>query len=283
MTKRTIRLFLFEDNPDDVIILTELLNQSADTLYKIHSAESLNEGIQYLQSNEVDIVITDLGLIDSMGIDTFLKIREISSDAPIVILSGLDDKVMALKAVELGAQDYIVKSGLDGDRLERTVYYAIERHRMQVELSETKIRELQEEAFNTLQILPDFSFLCASMPPVARDRLADASPGVYTEFVNSFVLCLDAQIHDPTTHAHDSQLHAIDAFTNELYSAQVTAYDLFDVHKEALYRKMQNADSLQLPAYVEEATNLLVAVLSRLLMYYRAKACGDTGSDNEEN
>jgi DNA-binding NarL/FixJ family response regulator len=266
----SIQMFLFEDNPDDVIILTHLLRQHADTVYTIATAESLAQGIRYLDSHDVDIIVADLGLPDSQGIDTFLRIREIAPATPVVVLSGQEDRTLALKAVEMGAQDYVVKSDLEGDRLERVVRYAIERHRLQVELAETKIREMQQQVFNKLQLLSDISPLCIPSDYGAPGRLRDSAPQRYNQFVARFGELLELAVSDPTMRAVNDIATALDDFARDLQAVNASASDIHEMHKAVLAGKGANLNPVQLLPYTEDATNLLVAVLSRLLSLYRA-------------
>lgn len=126
-----IKILVVEDNLQDYIIFKEILGQIRDFFIHIDHAESMAEAMEILKSSEFDIVFLDLFLPDSFGQETFTEIEPHVKSAPIVILSGLSDKNIALDIVKLGAQDYIVKGEFDATLLEKSIIYSIERKRYQ--------------------------------------------------------------------------------------------------------------------------------------------------------
>ena len=96
----------------------------------------LKEGLEYLARDGADLVLSDLGLPDSHGLDTITQILYMAPQTPVVVLSGLDDEALAIKAMQLGAQDYLVKGQMEGNQLERALFYAMERSRLQRELDQ---------------------------------------------------------------------------------------------------------------------------------------------------
>jgi PAS domain S-box-containing protein len=137
MKANTIHILLVEDNSMDVRLISETLKEAHDEKYKLHIAKSLAEGISLLDSNlDIDIILADLSLPDSNGMDTFHHIRSHSPKKPIVIMTGYDDQEMAILAVKEGAQDYVFKGDMDGHQIARIIRYAIERSRLFIELDE---------------------------------------------------------------------------------------------------------------------------------------------------
>lgn len=127
MKDRLINVLLIEDNPGDARLIEEMLIDVSDTNFNLECAERLSDGMEYLSKEEVDIVLLDLGLPDSTGLDTFEKVHTKAPQVPIVMLTGLDDNAVALEGVRMGAQDYLTKSRVDSNMLERAICYAIER------------------------------------------------------------------------------------------------------------------------------------------------------------
>src|SRR3972149_12251146 len=109
MKDKTIKVLLIEDNPDDAELIRRKLSSSGNGRFKIIPATKLKEGLQYLARNGADLVLSDLGLPDSHGLDTITQVLYQAPHTPVVVLSGLDDEALAIKAVQLGAQDYQVK------------------------------------------------------------------------------------------------------------------------------------------------------------------------------
>lgn len=131
-----IRVLLIEDNPGDRRLLQELLREVPSVPITLEFADDLSQGVQCLKEQHFDVVLLDLFLPDSQGFDTFIQLHQQERETPIVVTTGLNDETLALKAVQEGAQDYLVKGQITGELLVRSMRYAIERTR-----SEQKIRE----------------------------------------------------------------------------------------------------------------------------------------------
>lgn len=133
-----IKVLLIEDNPADVRIIRELLaEEQAETgrdSFHLLVERRLGAGLNRLQEQEVDVVLLDLSLPDSAGLDTLVQAHEQAPLAPLVVLTGLSDEELGLSALQRGAQDYLVKGKLDPDRLRRSLRYSIERQRLSDEL-----------------------------------------------------------------------------------------------------------------------------------------------------
>jgi two-component system cell cycle sensor histidine kinase/response regulator CckA len=124
-----IRVLLVEDNPGDSRLILELLRNADHERFEVATADRLDRAIAHLNDAVVDVVLLDLGLPDSQGLDTFERMHRAPANVPIVVISGLDDERMALDSVRAGAQDYLVKGQVDGRLLTRVLRYAIERQR----------------------------------------------------------------------------------------------------------------------------------------------------------
>lgn len=124
---KAIKILLVEDNLGDAELIKELLLEKA-ALFKIIHVDIVSDAIKSLQENNFDLVLLDLSLPDSSGIDTFRKIQIQSPDLPIILLTGLDDETLALKSIQEGAQDYLVKGQINSKILIKSICYAFERH-----------------------------------------------------------------------------------------------------------------------------------------------------------
>jgi len=134
------KLLLVEDNRGDARLIAEMLNENGGDKFKLRREDSLAGAEASLDSEEVDLVVLDLGLPDSVGIETFEQVRRKAPRVPIIVLTGLNDEDLAVRAVAAGAQDYLVKGQVDSPLLVRSVRYAIER-----EQSRQKINTLNAE------------------------------------------------------------------------------------------------------------------------------------------
>ncbi|HUL01234.1 MAG TPA: response regulator [Nitrospirota bacterium] len=161
MNSDHIRVFLIEDNDNDAVLIRRFLTSSQNPHIDVEVADRLLPALKRLGSEKYDVILSDLSLPDSWGLETFVKVHSASPAVPIIILTGLDDEAAALEAVHLGAQDYLVKSQINSRNLIRVIRYSIERQMLLVQL-ENSLKEI-----NILQgLLP----ICASCKKICDDK-----------------------------------------------------------------------------------------------------------------
>ena len=153
------KVLLIEDNPGDVRLIREMIAEEPDAPFVVHCADRLSGGLEQLSAGDTAVVLLDLSLPDSVGLETFSKVYAHVPTVPIIVLTGNDDQRIALAAVKGGAQDYLVKGRLDRELLLRSMRYSIERKRYQVELE-------HQANYDALTGLPNRSLL--------HDRLRQA-------------------------------------------------------------------------------------------------------------
>jgi len=157
MSDRPATVLLIEDNTGDARLIREMLAEGGDARFKLECVDRLSAGLKHLVNNDIGLVLLDLGLPDSQGFDTFTKTYAQAPRVPIIVLSGLADEQLAIKTVQEGAQDYLVKGHVDSHALVRTIRYAIERKRMEELLreSETQVRKLFEAIPDSILVHDD--------------------------------------------------------------------------------------------------------------------------------
>ena len=142
-----IEILLIEDNPGDARLIEELLKES-NVRFELVCEERLSSGIERIKSDGFDIILLDLGLPDSQGLGTLTKLNEIRPEAPVIVLTGLADETVGLRAVQEGAQDFLVKGQVEKNLLMRSIKYAIERKKTDEALkaSASELKEAQRVA-----------------------------------------------------------------------------------------------------------------------------------------
>jgi signal transduction histidine kinase/PleD family two-component response regulator len=123
----SISILIIEDNPGDQVLLEAHLENTSLLISGITMASTIAEGIMYLQQQSFSLIFLDFFLPDSSGLEAYLKLVKINPTIPVIILSGLSDTALALKAISLGAQDFILKGEYDAQSLQKSVWYSIER------------------------------------------------------------------------------------------------------------------------------------------------------------
>lgn len=148
-----IMALLIEDNPGDARLIELMLTGAAAGLFEVEKVDRLEKGLGRLAAAGIDVVLADLSLPDSHGLDTFTRLHAQAPQVPIIVLSGLNDTAVAVAAVHEGAQDFLIKGQVDGQLLARAIRYAIERKRMSEQLHRYA-RELREK---NAQLEADFN------------------------------------------------------------------------------------------------------------------------------
>lgn len=126
----TLAILLVEDNPGDALLAREMLEEANPPPFSVVQANRLSEAVTCLQQNHIDAILLDLNLPDSQGLETLSSLYPYTSDRPILVLSGLQDEDMALSALKMGAQDYIVKGETPSRILAHGLHKAIERQQL---------------------------------------------------------------------------------------------------------------------------------------------------------
>ena len=122
-----IRVLLLEDNPGYAELIRIMLHKVSDTRFDVENVKRLSDGLQSLKNKNYDVVLLDLKLPDSQGIDTFDKVSAQAQGVPIIVLTVTDNDQLAFEAVQKGAQDYLVKERVERKSLVHSIRYAIER------------------------------------------------------------------------------------------------------------------------------------------------------------
>jgi len=168
MTTKTCTVLLIEDDPADTQLITEILREEPEHAMEILHVNNMAHGLKALARGGIDVVLLDLTLPDSSGHNTFGMLHEHASTIPVIVLTGMDDKEMAIRIVQEGAQDYLVKSLVDYTMLVRSIRYSIERKRALLEKDQL-IGQLREALAN-LKTLSGLLPICASCKHIRDDK-----------------------------------------------------------------------------------------------------------------
>ncbi len=147
-----MHVLLIEDNEDDAYLIGETLTERTAADIELEWVDRLESGLTRLAEGKIDVVLLDLSLPDSHGLETLDKVQRQASDVPVIVMTHLDDEAMAVQAVRRGAQDYLVKGRSDGYGLGRAIQYAIERKGSEqaVRDSEARLRAIIDTALDAL-------------------------------------------------------------------------------------------------------------------------------------
>jgi len=197
MNSQVLYVLLVEDDIDYSALLRRRLmgslNQDNGQIFVVAQASLLREAIDYSIAHPVDVIVLDLNLTDTAGLDTLVRIQQAAPQAAIIVLTGRDDQTLASQALRLGAQDYLVKGNFNTELLVRAIRYAIDRKQSEQALSEAakqlhQVKHLTDSAPLSNELVSDFDSLLnkmATQNSLALSELGDDSPAkVHVEKLN---------------------------------------------------------------------------------------------------
>ncbi len=161
-----VKILLFEDNLGDAGLLEEML-EGFNCSYRLKVVETLKDGLEILESHLFDVILLDLGLPDSEGIDTLVDLHKNNFKTPIIVLTGLNNEDVGTLAVKIGAQDYLIKKQIDSTMLKRSIRYSIERKKIESELQnykenlEEKVKERTKALERSNKELQQFAYVAS--------------------------------------------------------------------------------------------------------------------------
>jgi PAS domain S-box-containing protein len=162
MIDKPMHILLVEDSPGDTRLLQVMLAEADSLKLRMTHADRLSTGLRHLAEATIDVVLLDLSLPDSHGLDTLVRMHAAAKGVPIVVLTSVEDETLGVTLVQAGAQDYLVKGQVTTALLTRSLRYAAERKRPEVALreSEARYRSLVNTAGNVILVLsPDHTIM----------------------------------------------------------------------------------------------------------------------------
>jgi anti-anti-sigma factor len=174
-----IKVLLIEDDDRSARLTRAMLGAVPDVIFEIEVADRLSKARERLEDedSDIDIILLDLSLPDSRGLETYSKLQEYAPDLPVVVITGFDDEIMARQAVNKGAQDYLVKGQFEQGLLSRSLIFAVQRRKAQRELQrgEARLRTYMEHAPGGVAVVGEDGHLIYANP--GADRILGYEPG----------------------------------------------------------------------------------------------------------
>lgn len=181
-----MRILMVEDNPGDVRLFQVALAGDGRRRYDLDSAATMAEGLRLIGDYDYDVLLLDLTLPDSDGLESFARVHEARPALPIVILTGSEDDELALAAVGAGAQDYLVKGHTNASIVPRTLRYAVERQRLVNQLRQMDVARRDFIAHAAHELRTPLATI-AGMAEVIERRRANLDPTRVEEMLDSIL------------------------------------------------------------------------------------------------
>jgi len=242
LTDKPISILLIEDNPGDRRLIREMLAEAGNVTFDVQYADRLQAATEYLGQNGVEVILLDLGLPDSQGLETLRKVYAQVSEMPIVVLTGLNDEMVGVQAINEGAQDYLIKGQVDTQLLRRTIRYAIERkqaeereRRLQLQLSLSNrlaslglmVEGIAHEINNPLASVIGFAQMLAyeDIPENAREdvkTIEDNAQRVVDIMTNLLAFARQQKLERTYISVNDTVMAALKMRANPLKGSNIT-------------------------------------------------------------
>lgn len=145
MTEQIYKILYIEDNPVDIRFFEEIARELKNIELDLRVANTLADARDILNAHNLDLIVSDLGLPDSMGLYTVKQIISEFPDLPVIVMTSINDEQLGIQAIRMGAQDYLPKGNFDSGLLSRAIKYSVERNSHVYKMS-----CLEKDRFNTL-------------------------------------------------------------------------------------------------------------------------------------
>ncbi|MBF0348386.1 MAG: response regulator [Magnetococcales bacterium] len=284
MMEQTIRALLIEDDPGFVTLVGEWLgdmerHRSSILPYPIllTQVSQLAHALEKLKLSSFDILLIDLNLPDSMGLETFERIRHFTATHPVIVLSGLDDESQAIQAVRSGAQDYLVKNTIDGNLLFRSIGYAMERHALKLALERMRESERRARELGSLDRLSERNLSRIAAEMLGIRELKRDYQDIFQQLVTRFGTVLDQQIHMRTHKVVYNISDELKQLAADLGLLRCGPRDVVDLYLATLEKREDPGYPQKNEAIHEECRYLAFELIGRLVSFYRPYAMGGDG------
>lgn len=272
------RVLLVEDSPADVVMMMDYFSDTASGYEVIH-VERLVEAVQRLQADNFDLILLDLGLPDSRGTETFVRMHEHAAGIPLLVLTALDDPAVGLETLQGGAQDYLVKREMRPALLSRTMRFAIERTRTARQMEETREREAQVREIEGIDRMAAEPATSVTASIYSASPLRESAPAEFAQVVQDYDQLLGYAVEERIFKGDAKFADALYDLGERLAILRAGPRDVVEIHSTVLRRRVEGAPSSRAGVFVEEGRLTVIGLMGNLVSQYRRfyPHCGPGG------
>ncbi|MEM7032526.1 MAG: response regulator [Chloroflexota bacterium] len=273
MSMETIYILLIENSLQDTALIEQVLSsatlQHHTVRYDLVHMTNLSAGLSHVAESKVDAILLDWDLPDSQGIDSITEICKQPSQPPILVLMSSEDEMLAMQAIQAGAQDYIYKSEITRLALTRAIRYIQERHRLRQKLAQSHLEQSQQQEFAKLNQLNSTSNSPATQQAFGGTSLQQALPSIFQTLATQYQTALDMALEERMYRIDAQCAEQLRQIADELGSYMAGPKDVIDIHKITLASLDKKMSNQKLQAYIEEGRLRVLELMGYLALYYR--------------
>ncbi|MGK7956801.1 MAG: response regulator transcription factor [Crocosphaera sp.] len=276
MPNDTCHVLLIEDKLDNIKLLEDLLSKSQHTslakglTFLVTSATTLRESVQSLEAHTFDVILLDLDLPDSHGLNTLIKLREKVANIPIIVEMDERSEGKVVESFQLGADGYLQLKDLDSNLLIHEIRLGIERQKYR-----TKINQEQQE-IRQAQELADLDDLIKSSKETSVTArlfgaypLQESLPDVFDELVENYGKLLDLALEQRVFKVDYNISEQLRILGDKLGFLKASPRDAVEIHTKVLKQKSQDVPMVKAQAYVAEGRLMILELMGYMASFYR--------------
>lgn len=269
MLEHSCRVLLVEDEQEDIETVQTMLSDARSAFFQrgfeLVCAETLAQAKQILFRQEFDVILLDLMLPDSRHINSLREVQTVNSSIPIIVQTALEDEVVAVKALELGACGYLPKIASDRNLLLYGIRTAIERKIKLTHLEKSQAEQQEREIDVLEQLLRE----TANLTPPSIDSLEQRMSDVWAELEERYQKILNQSVEQKIYRVDYELSNQVNVLAQQLGYLQASPRDLIELHTEVLKQKQDKLGQKKSRIFTVEGRYLLLELMGKLAAYYR--------------
>lgn len=266
-----LNVLIIEDNPADAKLIEIALGDNPYCTFRTQLAQTLAEGAVLLGKSAVDVILLDLDLPDASGVETIGRVHK-AADLPVVVSTGSDEIETGRLALQNGAADFVPKGEHDLRFLPRVLSYAVDRHRLNIELAEKVALEGALEEISELSSISGSSPSKVAASSFAEAALAEAAPDKFMRIVGEYQAILRQAEQEKRFRRERRSSVTLKALSLQLAGWRCGPRDAVDVHLAAVRAMGSAPNAPKRKSLAEESRFLLIELLGYLVLQYRSQA-----------
>ncbi len=283
MTDNLCKILLIEDNPVNAQLIQKLLSACVNTSlarglsFDVTWTETLAQGLEKLEDSTFDVILLDLILPDSRGINSLITIKEKTPQVPIIVETGSEDETLIVQSFQLGADGYLKKKNLDTNILVYAIRLAIEKNNYSAKLQKIQL-EKQESEFQDLAQFTNDSQTNVTARMFGSQAIKESLPEIFAEMIQEYGDLLDLSLEQRAFKVSYNISERLRTMAEKLGFLKGSPRDVIDIHTLTLKKKNENVSLAKAQAYVAEGRLMVLELMGYLTSYYRKYYIGLSNS-----